>query len=102
MEGRWKCACIMEICCYVRNAFHHRFAAKIINHQHLHPHQFIHAVVPFKITFPGNNSGIYLDDSGVMSYGTEKKRVDTGSNEFYKVNGTHDSNGLITIITVDK
>ena len=54
-----------------------------------------------KITFPGNDSGINVDDSGAMSYGTEKKRVETGANKYYKVQGTYDNNGLITTITVN-
>ena len=55
-----------------------------------------------KITFPGNDSGIKVDDSGAMSYGSEKKRVETGANKYYKVHGTYDSNGLITTIKVEE
>ena len=53
-----------------------------------------------KITFPGNDSGISVDNSGKISYGSGPKRVETGANKYYKVNGTYDSNGLITTITV--
>ena len=54
-----------------------------------------------KITFPENDQGISVTDSGTMSYGTEKKRVETGASKYYKVQGTYDSNGLITTITVN-
>ncbi len=53
-----------------------------------------------KITFPGNDSGISVDNSGKISYGSGPKRVETGANKHYKVNGSYDSNGLITTITV--
>ena len=52
-----------------------------------------------KIVFPGNTSGITVNDSGI-NYGSGTKRVETGANKYYKVNGTNDSNGLITDITV--
>ena len=52
-----------------------------------------------KIVFPGNTSGIKVDDSGI-NYGSGTKRVETGANKYYEVNGTNDSNGLITNITV--
>lgn len=51
------------------------------------------------ITFPGNSSGIKVNNSTV-SYGTNTKRVETGSGKYYKVEGTYDSNGLITTINV--
>ena len=51
------------------------------------------------ITFPGNSSGIKVNGSAV-SYGTNTKRVETGSGKYYKVEGTYDSNGLITTIKV--
>ena len=54
-----------------------------------------------KITFPGNDAGISVNSSNAMSYGSGLKRVETGANKYYEVNGTHDSNGLITTITVD-
>ena len=54
-----------------------------------------------KITFPGNDSGIKVDDSGAMSYGSEKKRVETGASKYYIVHGTYDNNGLITTIIVE-
>lgn len=52
-----------------------------------------------KITFPGNTSGITVNDSGI-TYGSGTRRVETEANKHYKVNGTYDSNGLITTITV--
>ena len=51
------------------------------------------------ITFPDNSSGIRVDGSSI-SYGTNKKRVETGSGKYYKVDGTYDENGLITTIVV--
>lgn len=52
------------------------------------------------ITFPGNSSGIKVNNSTV-DYGTNTKRVETGSGKYYKVEGTYDSNGLITTIKVN-
>ncbi len=54
-----------------------------------------------KITFPGNDSGIKLDNNGI-NYGSGQKRVETGANKYYKVHGTYDSNGLITTIKVEE
>ena len=51
------------------------------------------------ITFPGNSSGIKVNNSSV-DYGTNTKRVETGSGKYYKVEGSYDSNGLITTINV--
>ena len=54
-----------------------------------------------KITFPGNTSGITVNDSGI-TYGSGTKRVETGANKYYIVTGTPDRNsGLITTINVD-
>ena len=52
------------------------------------------------IVFPisGGTNTINIDN--INSPGT--KRVETGANKYYKVRGTPDANGLITIITVDK
>lgn len=54
-----------------------------------------------KITFPGNTAGIYVGSSNNMVYGSNNKRVDTGAGKYYKVEGTYDSNGLITRIVVN-
>ena len=54
------------------------------------------------ITFPANAAGIYVnDDCTAVEYGSNVKRVDTGASNFYHVRGQHDSNGLITTITVN-
>ena len=57
------------------------------------------------ITFPGNDTGIKVEtdaSTGGMSvtYGTGLKKVTTGSTSYYDVNGTYDTNGLLTTIKV--
>lgn len=51
------------------------------------------------ITFPisGGTNTISINNTN----STLTKRVDTGANKYYKVQGTYDSNGLITTITVE-
>ena len=55
------------------------------------------------IRYPGNNTGISVNASGI-TYGDSgaSKRVDTGANKHYIVDGTYDSNGLITTIVVSE
>lgn len=53
------------------------------------------------IEFPtGEDTNTIYVDGNVLN-GTNVKRVETGSGKYYTVDGTYDSNGLITTIKVD-
>lgn len=52
------------------------------------------------IEFPKDDGTNTIKVDGDELKGTSVKRVETGSGKYYVVNGTYDSNGLITTITV--
>ena len=53
------------------------------------------------ITFPKESGTNTIRLEGNKLQGTNVKRVETGANKYYEVQGTYDSNGLITTITVE-
>lgn len=53
------------------------------------------------ITFPKESGTNTIRLEGNKLQGTNVKRVETGANKYYEVQGTYDSNGLITTIKVE-